>query len=525
MFLGELRVNTARESLSPLLAFVQGIGQQLRLSELFVSDLCLSVEKSARSLIDHMPEVASELILRAETAEAELHLHLTERVLSDGSEQALTLTRNLSSAYATGDMSSAQLLRVNAVRELDAIQTVTDIMATSTDLDALLRTIIDKLVEAIDAERGTLYLVDEARGELYSKVLREDHIDEIRVKIGDGIAGYVAQTGEVVNIERAYDDPRFIQTFDRLTGFRTESILTAPIRNPKHKIIGVVQLLNKQGGPFTERDERLLNSMSSQAAISIENARLYAQEIQQQLVLQDLKTAKAIQESILPNHLPEYAGWDLGALWQPAQNVAGDFFDVQPLPDSRCAFLIADVSGKGIPAALFMALSVTVLRIAISLRFELNDLMKYTNRALVSFNPQSRMFASIFVGFLDMIGGTIQCVSAGHNPPLVYRAVTGLCEYVKIPGVIAGMFDGLEFAVKPIQLERGDILVLYTDGITEAMSPRDEEFGSERLDALVRENHHLTAQQLVSVLHREVTAHSGARGAFDDETLLVIKRL
>jgi sigma-B regulation protein RsbU (phosphoserine phosphatase) len=400
-------------------------------------------------------------------------------------------------------------------------------MATGINLDDLLKLIIDKLVEAIDAERGTLYLIDEKRGELYSKILLEDKqtLSEIRVKLGEGFVGHVAASGQVLNIKDAYNDERFNRSFDQSTGYRTESILTAPMRNPKQKIIGVVQVLNKKGGPFTERDERMLVAMAAQAAISIENARLHAQEIRQQLMHQELKTAQTIQESFLPSGVPHYLGWDVAACWRPAHDVAGDFYDFQPLSDGRWSFVIADVCGKGVPAALFMALSVTVLRFAIDFGFTPQELLRHANRSLISFNQQSQMFATIFVGYLDFRTGFMQCSSAGHNPPLLYRAVTQTCEYVKIPGVIAGMFDSLEFLHKTIQLEPGDVLLLYTDGITEATNTADEEFGEARLEALIADNALCTAEKLVDVLIDAVTEFSGERGAFDDETLVVIKRL
>ena len=168
---------------------------------------------------------------------------------------------------------------------------------------------------------------------------------EVRIKIGEGVAGQVAATGEVLNIPSAYDDPRFMRDFDQATGFRTHTILAAPMRNPQQKIIGVVQLLNKRGGSFAERDERLLTAMATQAAISIENARLYAQEMEQRLTNQELETARTIQRSFLPQAVPQYPGWDIGAFWRPIREVAGDFYDFYPLPNRRLAIVIADVSG------------------------------------------------------------------------------------------------------------------------------------------------------------------------------------
>jgi sigma-B regulation protein RsbU (phosphoserine phosphatase) len=415
--------------------------------------------------------------------------------------------------------------RPSTMRELSAMRTVSEVMATSTDLDDLLELIVNKLVETIGAARGTLYLVDEEKGELFSRVLLEDTgaLEEIRVKIGEGIAGHVAATGEVLNIERAYDDQRFMQAFDQVTGYRTHTILTAPMRDPQGRIIGVVQLLNKEGGPFTDRDERLLTAMAAQAAISIENARLYEQEIQQRLISQELETARRIQKSFLPQTIPQHAGWDIAAFWRPMRNVAGDFYDFYTLPDGRLAVVIADVSGKGVPAALFMALSATVLRFAMGLNFAPDEVMVRANQAIIS-DQSSKMFATVFVGYFDLDPGIMRFASAGHNPPLLYRAATGRCEYLEALGVAIGLFEDARYAGETIKLEDGDVLVLYTDGITEAVDEDEEEFGEDRLEEIVSQNAARSAQELTDLIIEAAAAFASDEGLFDDETLVVIKR-
>jgi serine phosphatase RsbU (regulator of sigma subunit) len=352
----------------------------------------------------------------------------------------------------------------------------------------------------------------------------EGVIREIRIRIGEGIAGYVAATGEVLNVEDAYQDRRFQPRIDDTTGFVTGAVLTAPMRNPQGRIIGVVQLLNKKGGPFTARDERLLTAMTAQAAISIENARLYEQEMHQLLLNQELETARMIQESFLPQTVPHSAGWDIGAFWRPMNEVAGDFYDFYTLPDDRLAIIIADVSGKGVPAALFMALTVTVLRFAMSLNFPPEELMDRANCSIVS-DQQSKMFATVFVGYLDLKSSELQFASAGHNPPLLYRAATGECQYLEAPGVAIGLFPEATYARRTVTLNQGDVLVLYTDGITEMYNEHEEEFGEERLENLVVRNAFRSPQELTQCIVETAAAFSTAEGAVDDETLVVIKRV
>ena len=314
---------------------------------------------------------------------------------------------------------------------------VSQVLTTTIELDNLLRLIIDKLVETLDVERCTIFLVDEEHQELYSRMLVEGSglLSEIRLKIGEGIAGHVAATGEHLNVTDADLDPRHVRLFDQISGFHTRTILSVPMYNPQQKIVGVVQLLNKKSGPFTIRDERFLAVMATQAAISIENARLYEREMNQRLIDQELDTARNIQTSFLPQSIPQIDGWDIAAYWRPMLSVAGDFYDFYHLPDGRLAVLIADVSGKGVPAALFMALSVTVLRFAMGLGFSPCELLYRANDAILA-DQRSTMFATTFVAYLDTSSGLVQFASAGHNPSLLYHANQAAeaanyhCEYL-----------------------------------------------------------------------------------------------
>jgi len=441
-----------------------------------------------------------------------------------GEPNTLTLSKRIDRALPSAPQESEQ--RVSTQRELDAILSVSRNISADVALDDLLALIINEVVRAIQAERGAIYLFSPDRREIYAHVFSDDAagLREIRLAIGEGLAGHVAATGEVLNVPNAYADPRFNSDFDRQTGRRTHSILTMPMRNPHGAIVGVVQVLNKDGGPFTERDENLLAAMATQAAISIENARLYAQEMQQQLVHQELATARSIQASFLPQSLPQHDGWEIAARWHPMREVAGDFYDLYTLPDGRLALVIADVSGKGVPAALFMALSVTVLRFAMYLNFSPAELLHRANQAILA-SQGSRMFTTAFVGYLDLETGTLQYASAGHNPPLLYRTEAARCETLAAHGVAMGLFDNAAYVEHTTTLHPGDLLALYTDGITEMIDDHDREFGSERLEALLIQEADCPAGELAERVLRAAADFGRAVGTADDETLLLVKRL
>jgi phosphoserine phosphatase RsbU/P len=564
VLLGELRLPADTQNLRVISHFVRGIAHRLSLSDKILFDLELAVEEAATNIINHAypGEQQGDIVIRADELDQLVQITLVDwgipldpadvkpfdinapvetrikggmglhfiHKLMDAVERKI--------ATKPGDPNTLKLIkrieRVPAnqqppsdVQELNAMRTVSEVMTSNIKLDDLLHLIITKLVTTINAERGTLYLVDDEAGELWSRVLQEDvgPLSEIRLPIGEGIAGHVAATGETLNIPDAYADLRFNPSFDQATGFKTRSILTAPMFNPQQKIIGVVQVLNKQGsGPFTFRDERLLAALTSQAAISIENARLYQQELQQQIINRELETAHGIQASFLPDAIPEYDGWDIGALWCPIRNVAGDFYDFYDLSDGRLAAVIADVSGKGIPAALFMAVSVTVLRFGMSLDLPPDEVTRRANEMIIS-EQRSRMFATTFIVYISPTNGAVEYSSGGHNPPLIYRAATQTCEYITAPGVAVGIFKSAEYERATTVLHEGDVMVLYTDGITEVINNDEEEFGEERLEALVKQNHHLDAQALADRVLDEVNVFAEDQELFDDATLVVIKRL
>jgi sigma-B regulation protein RsbU (phosphoserine phosphatase) len=563
VFLGELRVEATLKNLRVISYFIRGIGQRLELTEDTLFDLDLAVEEASANIVSHAypPGQTGEIRVHAEMADGAVRIVLTDwgRPLDPRAVKPFDISAPIetrieggmglyliqclmddvvrTTASAPGGPNILTLVkrierlkpgarRASTVRELNAMLAVSRVMAASVGLDDLLEIIVNELVAAIDADRGTLYLIDEEQGELFSHVLLEDTGDltEIRLKVGQGIAGYVAATGEVLNIQDAYADPRFMRAFDQATGYRCRTILAAPMRDPQQKIIGVVQLLNKKGGPFTDRDERLLTAMATQAGIGIENARLYAQEIQQRLINQELETARAIQKSFLPQAVPEHTGWDVATLWRPLSEVSGDFYDFYTLPDGRLAVAVGDVSGRGVPAALFMALSVTVLRFAMSLNLAPGELMDRANQAIIS-GQQSRMFATAFMGYLDPDLGVLQFASAGHHPPLLYRAATGRCETLAASGVAMGLFANADYAEEMTTLVDGDVLVLYTSGIIEVINAREEEFGEERLEELVVRHASRQAAEIADLIIQAVDTFAQDRDAFDDETLVVIKRV
>jgi sigma-B regulation protein RsbU (phosphoserine phosphatase) len=413
------------------------------------------------------------------------------------------------------------------MRNLNAILEVSHAMSSEVQLDGLLQVIVQKTIEVMDAERTSLFLYDEARQELWSKIAQElGPLKEIRFPVGVGIAGHVAQTRQGVNLADAYHDPRFNPAFDKQTGYRTRSLLCLPLLSINGKLIGVLQALNKKGGGiFDERDEALLSAFGAHAAVALERAQLIEAYVEQQRLAETLKLAHEIQMSMLPKRFPpfpERTDFDLYAVIEPAREVGGDFYDFLLLDEDHLAVAIGDVSGKGIPAALFMSMTKTLLRVAASKQRRPDTVLAELNAELCRDNDAG-MFVTLFYGVLDLRTGELEYSSGGHNPPYVLLPNGAADLLPKIRGMALGVLEEAAYQVKQITLQAGAGLFLYTDGVTEAMDLTYNQFSEQRLQTTLQET---SMRSPTAVVQQVVNAvKQFARGAVqsDDITVLALQ--
>src|ERR1051326_7758602 len=311
-------------------------------------------------------------------------------------------------------------------RKLQILLRISRSLGHEIQLDPLLKLIVAEVTAAMQAERSTLFLVDRRKAdELVSRVAEGMVSQEIRVRFGIGIAGTTAQTRQTINIPDAYNDSRFNPAFDKSSGFRTKSILSTPILNQSNHLIGVVQVLNKKsGGAFTREDEQFLDAICVHLGIALERAEMVEAYLQSQIVTKSLELAKEIQMGLVPKDfpaLPEFKETDIYAAIIPALEVGGDLYDFFPLDNDRICFIIGDVSDKGIPAALFMAMARTAFKIsAIASPESIALTMARVNQFLCESNPQ-QMFVTAFAGILDVRTGRVEYADAGHEPPFILQ--------------------------------------------------------------------------------------------------------
>ncbi len=304
--------------------------------------------------------------------------------------------------------------------------------------------------------------------------------------------------------------------------------LTAPVAFPlwtRGKLRGVLVVTLPAEHPApTEYQMMILGGVARQTAMAIENARLQEEAVARQRLEQELEVARSIQESFLPRRPPEIPGWEIAALWQAARQVSGDFYDFIPLPQGRWGLAIADVADKGVPAALFMALCRTLLRaVAVDGRGPAQVLVR-ANELILS-DARSDLFVTVFYGILDPVGGRFAFASGGHNPPLLFRAGAEHPVLLTGQGMALGVVEEVHPEERWVDLEPEDLLVLYTDGVTEAINEQEEEFGLERLRRVVVAHRERPAAEIAQAIGDAVAAFTGDVPRFDDLTLVVLRRL
>ncbi len=418
----------------------------------------------------------------------------------------------------------ARLSRRNAaeVNRMRKVNEAAQMVNSTLDLDRLLRIILDAALQIVEAENGTLYLVDHEKGELWSKVLRGSELVEIRLPVGRGIAGFVAASGETVRIDDAYLDPRFNPEFDTRTGFRTRSMLTMPIKNKEGRIVGVLQLLNKEEGRFTIEDEEVINALSVHSALALENARLYTLEKQSIALEKELNAAQNVQMSLLPQTHPSIPGYEIYGTSTAATWVGGDYYDYISIDDGRLAICCGDVTGKGLPAALLMANLQAILRSQRMVGPTPRRIMSRVNKLLRQSISEGK-FVTLFYGILDAEKHWLVFTNAGHENPYLLRN-DGSIQLLQSGGTVLGILDDLFFEEGAVQIEAGETVVMYSDGVTEAANSANELFGLDRLTDVVRRNQGTTAQGMASSIIDAVKDFAGPVPMRDDLTIVVIHR-
>jgi phosphoserine phosphatase RsbU/P len=288
------------------------------------------------------------------------------------------------------------------------------------------------------------------------------------------------------------------------------------------RLVGVVYVdTSMRSGNFNESDRDLLSAVANQAGITLENARLYGVAVEKGRLEHELKLAREIQQGLLPRRMPQIPGYEITAIWQSAREMAGDFYDAFPVSDESFGVVMADVSDKGAPSALFMAVARSMIRSYSYAGMSPFETLRQTNDLILD-DAESGMFVTVFHSVFRVGGSSIH-INAGHNPPLLFRAKTNEAQYLSRGGRAIGWFPDNPLHQSELQLEPGDLIVYYTDGLTDAENPAGENFGEERLAQAVIESAGESAEGVLNQIVRAVDDFAEGVPPFDDLTLMVVR--
>jgi phosphoserine phosphatase RsbU/P len=428
------------------------------------------------------------------------------------------------------DRDSEHTLR-EYVQGLENLLEATQKLAAEKSLDRLLRLIIERACCALGCERASLFLYDEQRRELYTGSVTELDacVAEIRFSIDAGIAGRVARQRRVELVTDPYGHPDFNPAFDQRSGFRTRSILAAPLISwiEGERLLGVLELLNKRSGSFQARDQGLLSAFAAHAAIALNRALLMEHYEEKARLLVSLDLARQIQRGFFPRQLPDVPGYEIAGMSQPADQTGGDYYDVLPLDNGQLGLVVADVSGHGFGPSLLMATVRAVLR-GIARHEPAPDVVaSELSRVLFDELQHVRRFVTLLYGTLDAQQHCFRYANAGHGPVALHLdAATGVVHslvYDDARGFPLGLVEQTLGTCAPVELRPGDLLLLGTDGLVEARRA-GQQFGLQRLCALALERRSQPLGKLIEGLFQEVIAFQDAATLEDDLTLLIVRR-
>ena len=408
------------------------------------------------------------------------------------------------------------------ITQLSRLFEATLLLNSTLDLAELLDRILQIARSECHADRGTVFLADTKKGELWSIVASGLDHQEIRVPYGRGVAGRVAQTGDIINVEDAYTLDYFDRSFDQKFGYRTRSLLCLPIRHKTGEIVGVIQLLNQVRGRFEREDEDFLTKLSAHMAMALENARLHREVVEKQRLEREVALATEIQRSLLPDAPPVVPGFDLAVVNQMCYEVGGDYYDFLNLGPQSLLLVVADVEGKGVSSAMVMSNLQATLR-ALVMHLHSLEVLTLSLNEMIYNDTRSKKFLSIFLGLIDTRRNGLHYINAGHVPPILINGQTGEYKLLEEGGMVIGMFPSAEYSRGSAWLKPGDILVCCTDGIVESMDAQDNEFGSDRLAASILKNRHRSAQEIVDSVLVDVDEFSRDGTHVDDKVLMVVK--
>lgn len=423
---------------------------------------------------------------------------------------------------------------------INLLQKVGSGLTSETNFDKILGLILDYSVDVIKSQAAAILLVTPDKQFLTAKFVHGlypptekvegyaatkerflvEKFKNEKIPIGKTYLGEVAQSKEPLLVVDARENEKIIQTAPDLMDIKT--LIVVPLMF-KDEVIGVVSFLNKtEGGNFQRHEFQLARTLAEQAAITLNNFRLYNELLVKQRDERELEIAAEIQKNLLPKQLAQVPGLDLFAYNKSAKGVGGDYYDLINFDNKRLSVIIADVAGKGVPASLVMVMIRTTLHNILRPHLPPKDIITYLNKFLSTESTQER-YATLFYLLIDLEKQNINFTNAGHSPLLLYRKSENAFESLDTAGLPLGIVRDQKYEQNERQIQKGDILMLYTDGITEAMSTKREQFSLERVKDIIRTNQEKSAEELTRLIQTKLEEFCYEAPQHDDQTLILCK--
>lgn len=395
-------------------------------------------------------------------------------------------------------------------------------------LDGLLQSILEMSRPWIECEACSIFLPDPQTGDLEIHSAQggaAQSLESCRIPAGQGIVGTAMTEKRTVRVDDVSVDPRFFATADKTTGWSTRALLAAPLIDGD-TCIGAIEFLNPiNRSSFSDYDQVLVEYFSNLVSASLVRIRSHQAALEKAQIERDLDLAREMQNGLLPKNYPpcsKSGDLNLYAFLRPALEVSGDLYDFFKMADGRQYFLLGDVSGKGIAAGLFMAVTRTLIRATVHQYTDPVDILKQVNAQLVAENP-AFLFVTIILGIYDSSTGDIRYAQGGHNQA-VYINSSGIARYQESGGQPLGVFEEAVYQPLSCRLEPGESFVIYSDGVTEAMNTEQKVYSNDRLETLLQGCHCKSADHVVGLILDDVDRFIGQANQSDDIAILVLHR-
>lgn len=407
-------------------------------------------------------------------------------------------------------------------QRLGILYQVAEMTISVLDQDELLDKLIDLIQRFLEPHRAGILLYDEKYEILLPKVIRRPPDSTEDIIISNSIIDKAVTEQAAVLVSDAPSDRRF-RASDSIALQRIHSAICTPLVY-KGEVLGVLYLDRRRPSEsFTPRDLKLVAGIANQAALTIANARLHRRLLAKHAQERELEIARSIQEKLLPREMPELPGYRISGMSRPARIVGGDYFDVITLADGRVMLVVADVSGKGVPAAILLAAVRAAVRVEAT-RFGNGDLSSFVGRLndMTYRDTSSNMFVTMVIAVLDPRKRQLTYCNAGHTQPILC-ARDGHMRTLDIGGCLLGVMPGANYECETLELESGTTVIMYSDGVTDTLNQAGDAYGAQQLSDVIASNRHRPAGELCLAINESVEQFQGDAEPFDDVTLLVLQ--